>query len=311
MKLEVRDPALLEAIPQDAQLEQLETDFSFVEGPIWHPSEHWLMFSDIPESVQYLWREEEGLAVFRTPSNMSNGNCFDRQGRIISCEHGTSSVIRHENDGKVCTPIATHHQGLALNSPNDVVVDSAGRIYFTDPVFGRQDHPMKVGYPRAFELDVSGVYRLDPDGSLHLLADDFQQPNGLCLSVDETRLFVSDTPGFHIRVFDRADDGSVSGGAVWAPVEGDHIDDQGKKWVPDGLKTSLGGHILSSGPGGIHIFSPEGACLGVMLMPEKSANFCFGGADRDWLYVTASTSLYRVKTNMQGPPAFLSKSAGL
>ncbi len=304
MNLETRDPALHDVISPDAELERLETGFAFVEGPIWHPTEHWLVFSDIPNSVQYLWREEAGLAVFRTPSNMSNGNCFDRKGRIISCEHGTSSVVRHENDGKVCTPIATHYEGRALNSPNDVVVDSAGRIYFTDPVFGRMDHPMQVGYPRDLELDFTGVYRIDPDGSLHLLVDDFEQPNGLCLSIDETKLYVSDTPAFHIREFDIAADGTLSGGAVWAPVVGDHVCEDGKKWVPDGLKSSMDGHLFSSGPGGIQVFARDGTCLGVMLMPEKSANFCFGGPERDWLYVTASTSLYRVKMKVRGPAAF-------
>lgn len=304
MNLEVRDPALHDVIAEDAELERLETGFAFVEGPIWHPTGHWLVFSDIPNSVQYRWSETEGLSVFRAPSNMSNGNCFDRQGRIISCEHGTSSVTRHENDGKVCTPVATHFQGKALNSPNDVVVDSDGRIYFTDPVFGRMDHPMGVGYPRDLELDFRGVYRIDPDGSLHLLADDFEQPNGLCLSIDESRLYVSDTPAFHIRAFDRAADGSVTGGEVWAPVEGDVVDEQGAKWVPDGLKSSMDGHLFSSGPGGIHVFDSAGTSLGVILMPEKSANFCFGGPQRDWLYVTASRSLYRVKLKVSGPAAF-------
>lgn len=304
LNLEIRDAALHNVIAADAELEQLETGFAFVEGPIWHPTEHWLMFSDIPNSVQYRWSEGEGLVEFRKPSNMSNGNCFDLEGRVISCEHGTSSVVRHENGGKVCTPLAARFEGKALNSPNDVVVDKAGRIYFTDPVFGRMDHPMGVGYPRDLELDFRGVYRLDPDNSLHLLADDFEQPNGLCLSIDETKLFVSDTPAFHIRAFDRGVDGSLTGGDVWALVEGDVVDAEGKKWVPDGLKSSMDGHLFSSGPGGIHIFAPDGTCLGVMLLPEKSANFCFGGPTPDWLYVTASTSLYRVRMKVRGPAAF-------
>ena len=302
MKLETRDPVLHDVIAEDAELEQVETGFTFVEGPIWHPTEHWLMFSDIATSIQYRWSEKAGLSVFRRPSNQSNGNAFDRQGRIVSCEHDTSHLVRHEHDGKMVRILASHYEGKELNSPNDVVIDAQGRIWFTDPDFGRIQEPL--GLLRDKELDYQGVYRFDPDGTLSCVARDFQQPNGLCLSVDEKQLFVSDSWDPCIKVFDIGPDGSLTGGEIWVRVEGDVVGAEGKKWVPDGLKSTMDGYLLSSGPGGIHVFAPDGTSLGVLLMPEKSANFCLAGPDRDWLYVTACTSLYRVKMNVSGPAAF-------
>ena len=301
--LHVFDERLHEALDPNPAIEKLADGFTFIEGPIWHPDEHWLVFSDIPESRQYRWTPVEGISLHRWPSNMANGNCFDGEGRILTCEHGTSSVVRLENEGKVLTPLATHFGDKRLNSPNDIVVDRAGRIYFTDPPFGRQDHALGVGYPRQAELDFAGVYRLDPDGSLHLLADDFEGPNGLCLSLDESALFVSDTFRFHIRRFDLDGEGRASGGDVWAPVDADFTDPTaGKKWVPDGLKSDVEGRLYSSGPGGIHVIHPDATPLGVMLMPEKSANFCFGMAGRDHLITTSSTGLYSVATKTSGPP---------
>ena len=194
-------------------LEVIAGGFTFTEGPIWHPREGWLVFSDIAESIQYRWHPDDGLSVFRRPTNQANGNCFDLSGRIVTCEHASSHLVVHDHDGKRVRVLASHFQGAELNSPNDVICDSRGRLWFTDPSFGRTREDL--GLLREQEQPMQGVFRLDPDGTLTCVVDDFQQPNGLCLSVDESRLFVNDSWGPTIRVFDVAPDGSLSGGDVW------------------------------------------------------------------------------------------------
>ncbi len=296
MTLEIRDERLLDLIAEDAELEQLATGFGFTEGPIWHPTEHTLIFSDIQESRQYRWTGADGISLFRAPSNQANGNAFDCQGRVVSCEHASSQVVRHEHGGKLVRPIATHWKGKQLNSPNDIVVDGRGRIWFTDPSFGRirQD----LGILRDQELGFQGVFRLDPDGTLALVADDFQQPNGLCFDRDESRLFVNDSWGPTIWVFDVDNDGALSGGAVWATIGG-----QGEG-VPDGMKIDATGNLYCNGPGGVHVLTPDADCLGVIRTPEKSTNFTFAGPGLRDLVITASTSVYRIETKTVGLPAF-------
>ena len=296
---DVRDPTFHDAVPTDAALQLISTGHTFTEGPIWHPHEGWLVFSDIAASRQWRWRNGD-VTPFRQPSNQANGNFFDAQGRVVSCEHATSQVVRHEHDGKLVRPIATHYDGRELNSPNDIVCDAAGRLYFTDPLYGRTRPDL--GLVREPELGHRGVYRIDPDGRLTLLADDFENPNGLCFSVDGTRLFVNDSPRGHIRVFDVAD-GALSGGGVWADVTGDGSHVEGSEaWVPDGMKTDTTGRIWCNGPGGVHLFSPDARSLGVVFVPEKSTNFCFGGDGLHDLFVTASTSVYRLRTGATGLP---------
>lgn len=295
-QFDIRDPSLADLFPQGAAIQEIATGFGFTEGPIWHPYDQWLMFSDIQESKQYIWRDGDGHSIFRQPSNQANGNFFDRKGRVITCEHAASQVTIHDHDGKRITPIATHYDGAALNSPNDIICDRKGRIWFTDPAYGRTR--ADLGIIRDQEMGFQGVYRLDPDGTLHLVADDFDQPNGLCLSQDETRLFINDSPRGHIRVFDVDSDGALSGGDVWADLTGDG------PWVPDGMKTTTTDNILCNGPGGVHIFTPDARCLGVILMPQKSTNFCFGGRDMTSLFITASASVYRIETHLVGLPMF-------
>ncbi|WP_394196980.1 SMP-30/gluconolactonase/LRE family protein [Litoreibacter albidus] len=292
MPFDIRSGGFTAAVPETSKLEEIASGLGFTEGPIWHPTEHWLIFSDIQESHQYKWSEQQGLSVFRTPSNQANGNCFDRDGHVISCEHATSHLVRHDHGGKRVMSIATEYQGRALNSPNDVICDSKGRLWFTDPSFGRIR--ADLGVLRDQDMAFQGVFRLDPDGTLHLVCDDFQQPNGLCLSADETQLFVNDSWGGHIRVMDVADDGSTTNDRVWADVTGDG------DGVPDGMKTTTDGHILCNGPGGVHLFNAEADCLGVILTPQKSTNFCFGGDALSTLYITASTSVYRIETGLTG-----------
>jgi gluconolactonase len=293
--LEIRDPRIRAIVGDDVTFETLGTGFQFTEGPVWHPVEQHLTFSDMPGDIMRRWDAKGGVKTLRQPAAKSNGLAYDAQGRLLICEHATSQVKRLEANGEL-TIIASHHQGKELNSPNDIIVKRDGAIYFSDPTYGRMD---VYGVPRAQDLDFQGVYRIDPvTGDVRLLADDFAQPNGLCLSLDETRLFVNDTDRQHIRVFDVTDDGGLSGGQVWAETRGEG---QG---APDGMKLDIVGNVYCCGPGGIHIFGADATCLGVIRMSEYVANFCWGDGDYRSLYITASTSLYRIRTRIPGRPVF-------
>lgn len=300
MPIEVRDSRLSQIIDPDAAIEQLLTGFKFTEGPIWHPHEKHLTFSDIMGNAIYRWSAAEGLRDFRRPSQMANGNTYDHQGRILTCEHASSRVTRSDGAGGGYEVLASHYDGKELNSPNDIVVKSDGSIYFTDPPFGRI---VPYGVAREQDMDIQGVYRLDTtSGGLTLLVDDFAGPNGLCFSLDEKQLFVNDTMKGHIRVFDVQADGSVGNGRVWADVQGEG------DGVPDGMKIDQAGNLFSCGPGGIHVFDAAANCLGVIRLPEGGANFAWGDPstgsghsdDLCSLYITAVTSVYRVRLKTPG-----------
>ena len=298
MKLETKHPDFHKIISADAQLEQIVTGFDFTEGPIWHPREQSVIFSDILGNSLFRWTAASSLEKIRRNSYMANGNAYDRQGRVVTCEHATSRISRTDfAHGSELEVLATHYQGQQLNSPNDVVVKSDGLIYFTDPTSGRS---AGYGVPREPDLPFSGVYRLHPDtGELTLLIDDFAKPNGLCFSRDERLLYVNDTVRQHIRVFDVLDDGRVGNGRLFANLTGT------EPGVADGMKIDQQDNIYSCGPGGIHIFNKDGDCLGVIHMPEHTANFVFGEADFCSLYIAASTSLYRLRLQVVGHPTYL------
>jgi len=293
MTADVRDGRFAEVVGPSPELERLATGFLFTEGPLWHPREKFLLFSDMPGNIIRRWTEEGGVTPFRQPSTMANGLTYDRRGRLLACEHAASRVTRTEPDGRI-TVLATHYAGKELNSPNDIVVKTNGAIYFTDPTYGRAEF---YGLPRPQELSFQGVYRLDPErGELTLLADDFAQPNGLCFSLDEKQLFVNDTERGHIRVFDVTETGTLTGGGVFAKTEGEGAG------APDGMKIDSRGNVYCCGPGGIHVFDPAGISLGVIRVPEVAANFTFGGDDYRDLFITASTSLYRTRVTVPGRP---------
>ena len=190
--LDARFAAIVDA---DAEVQTLSDAFGFTEGPVWHPGEQHVTFSDIPASRLYRWSEASGVSVYREPTNMSNGNTYDASGRIISCEHASSFVTREAIGGQQV--LASHYEGKELNSPNDVVVRSDGMIFFTDPTYGRRG---QHGVEREVELGFQGVYQLHPDSlELTLLSKDFETPNGLCFSLDETRMYVADTQRREIR----------------------------------------------------------------------------------------------------------------
>ena len=288
--VEQRDGRLDAIVAADAACEQVATGFKFTEGPLWHAAGRFLLFSDMPGDIMRRWDAQSGVQTFRQPCHKSNGLTYDRQGRLLVCEHASSHVTRTEPDGRQ-TVLASHWQGKELNSPNDIVCKSDGAIYFTDPTYGRMD---VFGLKRDVVLGFRGVYRIATDGKLGLLADDFGQPNGLCFSLDERRLFVNDTDKRHIRVFDVRDDGSVSGGAVWAEPKGEG------RGAPDGMKIDSAGNVYCCGPGGVHVFAPDATPLGVLRTPEVVANFCWGDDDLKSLYATCSTSLYRIRMRTAG-----------
>jgi gluconolactonase len=240
------------------------------------------------------WSERDGVTTFRKPCHKSNGLTWDREGRLLACEHASSRVTRTEVDGRI-TPIATHYDGKELNSPNDIVCAADGTIYFSDPPYGRADF---YGVKREQELPFQGVYRVGADPTHPvLLIDDFDRPNGLCFSLDGRRLFVNDTARKHIRVFEVRPDGGLANGVLWAETTGEGAG------APDGMKIDSAGNVYCCGPGGIHVFAPDATCLGVINTPEYAANFAWGDADYRSLYITASTSVYRIRVQVPGLPA--------
>ncbi len=293
--LDIRDDRLLEVLDTDAQLEVIADGFEFIEGPIWHPYDHHLIFSDIISDTMYRWQRGDGARLLRQPSHMANGNTYDRQGRMLTCEHATSRVTRTEQNAQIDI-LASHYQGKELNSPNDIVVRSDGQIFFTDPNSGRG--PI-YGVERPQELQFQGVYRLDPDTrSLTLLVDDFEKPNGLCFSLDEKMLFINDTIRQHIRVFDVTAEGSLENGRLWAELIGQEIG------VADGMKVDSSGRLFCTGPGGVHVFDQEVNLLGRIMVPQQAANLTWGDPDLKGLFITASDVLYRVRVRIPGQKLF-------
>lgn len=297
VQLDIRDERIRQILDGEAELYQVATGFRFLEGPIWHPYEQHLIFSDILGNGMYRYSERDGVELFRAHSYMANGNTYDLQGNIITCEHATSRVTRTKPDGTY-EVLASRYNGKQLNSPNDIVVKGDGTIYFTDPTSGRS---AGYGVPREQDLPFQGVYRVNPeDGELTLLVDDFSKPNGLCFSLDEALLFVNDTDRQHIRVFEVNADGTLSNGKLWADLP-----EAGKdRGVADGMKFDTAGNLFCSGPGGIQIFDSNAVCLGRILTPEVSANFTWGGEDMRSLFLAATTSLYRLSVNVAGRKLF-------
>jgi gluconolactonase len=288
----IEGSASLPMLP-DAAIEQIATGFIFTEGALWHGSEGYLLFSDIIGNQMHRWHPSQGVTGFRAPSHMANGNAWDRQGRLLTCEHATSRVTRTEPNGEVTT-LATQFEGRALNSPNDIVVKSDGAVYFTDPVFGRRE---PHGVLRDPELDHSSVYRLDTNtGELSRLSPRLEQPNGLCFNPGESLMYVNDSPRKQIHVFPVEADGSLGEGQLFASLPGD------EPGVPDGMKVDTRGNIYCCGPGGIHVLTSDGQRIARIRFPEKACNFAFGDADYRTLYVTASTSVYRLRVEVPGQP---------
>ena len=289
---DVRRSEFTSLVDPDAPVRQIGTGFTFTEGPLWHPTEHYLLFSDMPGDVRRRWDEAGGVREVMRPSNKCNGMTYDAALNLVICEHATSSLVRLAPDGRR-EVLASHFEGKELNSPNDVCVRSDGTIYFSDPWFGRMPH---YGVERPRELGWQGVFRVSPDGKLHLVVDrrQFDQPNGLCFSPDESRLYVNDTTRALIRVYDVAPDGSLSHGRLFAQG----IQSSREAGLPDGMKCDSKGNVWVTAPGGIRVYSPRGAQLGTVRIPEMPANLHWGGEDWRTLFVCATTSVYAVETKV-------------
>ncbi|MGH6718456.1 MAG: SMP-30/gluconolactonase/LRE family protein [Alphaproteobacteria bacterium] len=289
LHLTLFDPRFAAVVGPAPEHETIGAGYAFTEGPVWHPRDGTLVFSDIPADRLHRWRPGRPVEVLREPSHMANGNTLDRAGRLLTCEHATSRVTRTEPDRRL-TVIASHWAGKQLNSPNDIVVRGDGRVYFTDPTYGRE---AETGVARDPELAFQGVYRVDPDGRLALVADDFGQPNGLAFTPDERRLYVNDTVAGTIRVFEVDADGHARGGAVWAVVP---------EGGCDGMKVDRLGNVYCCGNAGIHVFAADATPLGVLGFDRFAANLCFGGDDARWLYVTLSDRVVRLRVATPGLP---------
>jgi gluconolactonase len=274
----------------DASLEVLHTGSRWTEGPAYFAAGRYLVFSDIPNDRMLRFDETTGaVGVFRSPAGYANGHTVDRQGRLVSCEHGNRRVTRTEPDGSI-TVLADRYDGKRLNSPNDVVERSDGSIWFTDPSYGIDTD--YEGNKAESEIGACHVYRIDPaSGAVRIVADDFLRPNGLAFSLDERQLYIVDTRRKHLRVFDVADDGTLHGGEEFAPCtagsfDGVRLDETGRVWV--------------AAHDGLHCFDPDGTLIGKLRVPEVVSNLTFGGAKRNHLFITATSSVYTIRVNVRG-----------
>ncbi|HKT14062.1 MAG TPA: SMP-30/gluconolactonase/LRE family protein [Allosphingosinicella sp.] len=291
--LEIIGDAMTDLVSAEAELELICSGSQFTEGPIWNPIEQCLYFSDIPGDVRRRWSPTDGLSEARRPSNKCNGMTLDGQGNLIVCEHSTSMLILEKPSGQRSI-LASHWNGRELNSPNDVVVSHRGTIYFTDPTYGRI--PV-FGIEREQALPFQGVFSISPDGEMFLEADDFGQPNGLCLLPGENILLVNDTERAHIRAFDVTETGRLINSRIFFEGVGNGDMYGG---VVDGMKCDERGNVYVTGPRGLWVISPQGEHLGVIGMPEHAANLNWGGADWKDLYCACSTSIYRVRLKVRG-----------
>lgn len=289
---EIHDDRFRYLIVPTSPLDELYSECRWAEGPVWFADQGCLIWSDNPNERMMRWVEGGGVSVFRAQSNFSNGNTRDRQGRLVTCEHGTRRVTRTEIDGSI-TVLADSYRGKRLNSPNDVVVHSDGSVWFTDPTYGIMSS--YEGYRADPEQETRNVYRLDPQtGEMDAVVTDFGQPNGLAFSPDERILYIADSSSSHnparprhIRAFDVVDGRTLVNDREYCTID---------KGLPDGFRVDFYGNVWSSAADGVHCFAPDGKLLGKILVPQTVANVTFGGARRNRLFITATRSLYVVDT---------------
>jgi gluconolactonase len=286
-ELQALTPEFWTLIDRNAQLTKLASGFGFTEGPVW-------------DSSGYLWVSDETLnKIFKVNTSTGqkqeiisvgdpDGNTYDPQHRLLDCASVLRAIIRLSPNGKSYKIVADHYQGKRLNSPNDVVLGPDGAIYFTDPT---SDLP----HGQKQELSFKGVYRIALDGQLQLLTKDLEDPNGLAFSPDGTKLYVDDSTRRNIHVYDFHADGRLSSGRIFGTELGGP-----KDGVPDGMKVDRNGNLYVVGPRGIWVWSPRGLHLGTIVVPEQPANLAWGDPDYSTLYITATTSVYKLRTRVHG-----------
>ena len=285
-ELQAISPKFSALIPNDGELETVANGFGFTEGPVWD-SAGFLYVSD--EEINKIFRvylkdgHKEELIALGDP----DGNTYDRQHRLIDCASVLRAIIAISKDGKYIV-LADHFEGKKLNSPNDVILGRDGALYFTDPT-------LDLVKGEKQEIPFQGVYRLDKSGKLTLLTKELTQPNGLAFSPDGKKFYVDDSEQRNIRVYDFAANGSLANGRIFGEEPGGKGDG-----VPDGIKVDRKGNLFVTGPKGIWVWSPDGTHLGTVLMPEQPANLTWGGKDLSTLYITATTSVYRLQTKTHG-----------
>ncbi len=297
------DPRLDKLVPVDAKLEKIADGFVWAEGPVWNRSGNYLLFSDVPTDRIVKWKAGEGTSVFLTPSGYSgkdpftgrepgsNGLTYDKEGRLVFCQHGDRRISRLERNGSRTT-LVDNYEGKRLNSPNDLIYKSNGDLYFTDPPYGLPkifDDPKK-------ELPFQGVYRLSRDGKLTLLTKELKAPNGIAFSPDEKKLYVSDSALKVWFVFDVKKDGTLSPGRVFFDAS---EMSKGMFGSPDGLKVDAFGNIFSAAPNGVFIFAPDGALLGRFDLGTPTGN-CAWGEDGSTLFITSNKLVYRIRLQTRG-----------
>jgi gluconolactonase len=297
---ETIDPRFNALFNGNAKLDLLYTGCKWAEGPAYFGAGRYLVWSDIPNNRQMRYDETDGsVSVFRSPSNYSNGNTVDRQGRQVTCEHGARRVTRTEHDGTI-TVIADIFEGKRFNSPNDVVVKSDDSIWFTDPAYGIDSD--YEGHKAESEIGRCNVYRVDPkSGAITAVITDMVRPNGLAFSIDEKKLYVADTGRTHgpqnpkhIRVFD-VKGNKLSGGREFAECTAGLF---------DGFRLDVDGRIWTSAEDGVHCYDPDGTLIGKIRVPEVVANVCFGGLKRNRLYICGTTSLYAIYVMTNGAKTY-------
>lgn len=293
---EVIEPEFEACLIGHARVERLWTGARWSEGPVWFAAGRYLLWSDIPNNRLLRWDETDGsVSVYRSPSNFANGNTVDRQGRLITCEHGARRVTRTELNGTI-TVLADRFEGKRLNSPNDVVVKSDGSVWFTDPSYGiMADYEGERGIS---ELAACFVFCLGVDGELRVVAEDYVKPNGLAFSPDEQMLYIADTGASHlkgapkhIRCHKVGSDGSLTDEGVFADCG---------HGLFDGFRVDLDGRIWTSTAEGVHCYNAAGVLIGKIHIPEIVANVCFGGAKLNRLFICGTTSLYSVYLAING-----------
>jgi len=279
-----------------ARFETLFTDCRWAEGPVWFADGNYLLWSDIPNDRILRWIPGVGVSTFRSPAGNTNGHTRDRQGRLVSCSHGNRRVERTEADGTI-TVLADGYKGKPLNSPNDVVVKSDGTIWFTDPAYGIESD--YEGHKSPQEQAGCYVFRIDPNrGDLTLVADDFDRPNGLAFSPDESILYVADSAGggdrsrpHHIRALKVGANNRLGRSRVLIEIN---------PGVPDGFRIDTDGNLWTTAGDGVHIYTSSGVLLGKIRTPRTPANVTFGGAKHNWLFIAASDSLHLLHTMANG-----------